>query len=40
MNGVLMGAIKDASYYKINPEQRLLLICCLIPQLNHEYVYY
>ena len=40
INGVIMGAIQDAEYYCISSEERLILICCLIPELNHEYAYF
>lgn len=36
-NGVLMGAIQDPEYYGLSGEQRLILICCMVPSLNHEY---
>lgn len=38
INGVLMGAMQDADFYGMSPEERLVLICCLIPEINHEYV--
>lgn len=40
MNSVLIGAIQDPEYYSINPGQRFILICCLIPEINHEYAYF
>jgi len=35
-----MGAVKDPEYNGLSPEQRLVLVCCLIPTLNHEYIYF
>lgn len=37
LNAVVMGAIRDPGYYGLSAEQRLILICCLVPVLNHEY---
>lgn len=34
-NSVMMGAIRDNEYYEVSPTQRLVLICCLIKQINH-----
>ncbi len=34
-----MGVIRDYAYYNIDPSRRLFLLSCLIPSLNHEYIY-
>lgn len=34
-----MGAVRDYEFYLIDPSRRLFLLSCLIPNLNHEYIY-
>ncbi len=34
-----MGVIRDCTYYNVDPSRRLFLLSCLIPSLNHEYIY-
>jgi hypothetical protein len=31
LNGVLMGAVQDWEFYGLSAEERLVLVCCLVP---------